>query len=249
MSTSEIIVIVAVAAFAALLKSVTGMGYPLVLVPALALFIDITEAIVLVAPSNLVLNAQMSWGARAERNNARTLRPFLAGGVVGSVIGALLLPVLPDRLLRLLLVGIIVLFLANRLRRKQRTEASSDSSPAQNDSLAPIVGGIAGVFQGAAGISGPVVTPWFLSRRISVDAFVFAITFTFALTGAVQLVVIAVGAQFGSQLLLGLALIPIVLLVVPLGSALRRRMKTSAFENLVLLILAAAAISLVVRML
>jgi len=247
-STSEIIVIVAVAAFAALLKSVTGMGYPLVLVPALALFIDITEAIVLVAPSNLVLNAQMSWGARAERNNARTLRPFLAGGVVGSVIGALLLPVLPDRLLRLLLVGIIVLFLANRLRRKQRTE-SSDSSPAQNDSLAPIVGGIAGVFQGAAGISGPVVTPWFLSRRISVDAFVFAITFTFALTGAVQLVVIAVGAQFGSQLLLGLALIPIVLLVVPLGSALRRRMKTSAFENLVLLILAAAAISLVVRML
>ena len=248
MSTSEIIVIVAVAAFAALLKSVTGMGYPLVLVPALALFIDITEAIVLVAPSNLVLNAQMSWGARAERNNARTLRPFLAGGVVGSVIGALLLPVLPDRLLRLLLVGIIVLFLANRLRRKQRTE-SSDSSPAQNDSLAPIVGGIAGVFQGAAGISGPVVTPWFLSRRISVDAFVFAITFTFALTGAVQLVVIAVGAQFGSQLLLGLALIPIVLLVVPLGSALRRRMKTSAFENLVLLILAAAAISLVVRML
>ncbi len=248
MSTSEIVVIAAIAAFAALLKSVTGMGYPLVLVPALALFIDITEAIVLVAPSNLLLNAQMSWGARTERHNARTLRPFLAGGVVGSVIGALLLPVLPDRLLRLLLVGIIVLFLANRLRRKQRTE-SFDASSARNDSLAPIVGGIAGVFQGAAGISGPIVTPWFLSRRISVDAFVFAITFTFALTGAVQLFVIAVGAQFGSQLLLGLALIPIVLLVVPLGTALRKRMETSAFENLVLLILAAAAISLVVRML
>lgn len=247
MTTTQILIAVVLVIIAALLKSVTGIGYPLVLIPGLALFVDISEAIVLIAPSNFLLNAQMSWGARSELPNARTLRPFLGGAVIGSAIGTLLLPILPERVLRLLLIAIIVLFGVNRLRRNRRTEPEATAQ--RNDRLAPLVGWIAGVFQGAAGISGPLVTPWFLSRRISVEAFVFAVTLTFAITGAVQLVVIVVGGQFGSQLLLGLALIPIALAVIPVGTAIRHRMQTAVFENLVLLILALAAVSLILRML
>ena len=133
MTTTELVIIIGVAVVAALLKSVTGLGYPLLLVPALALFLDIADAIVIVAPSNLALNAQIAWVNRSHAPGARTLGPFTVAGVVGAVIGTLLLPVLPDRGLRIALVVIIVAFLANRSRKGQDARGRD---PSRTDGLA-----------------------------------------------------------------------------------------------------------------
>ncbi len=246
MTTTELVIIIGVAVVAALLKSVTGLGYPLLLVPALALFLDIADAIVIVAPSNLALNAQIAWVNRSHAPGARTLGPFTVAGVVGAVIGTLLLPVLPDRGLRIALVVIIVAFLANRSRKGQD---ASGRDPSRTDGLALPVGLVAGVFQGAAGISGPVVSAWFLSRQIAVDAFVLAVTATFAVTGAAQIVVLLLQPEFADDLFLGLILTPFALLMVPVGGFIRARMGTSRFEQLIIAVLIAAAISLVVRLL
>ena len=116
MTATQVIVVLVAAAVAALIKSTTGMGYPLVLIPVLALFIDIADAVVIVAPSNLWLNGSLAWNVREGRHEARTLGAFAGAGLVGAVVGALLLTALPDRALRGILVGVIVLFLANRLR-------------------------------------------------------------------------------------------------------------------------------------
>lgn len=243
MTTTEILFVLAVGGGAALIKSITGMGYPLVLLPVLALFIDVADAIVIVAPSNFVLNLQLVGNSRHEWSNATTLPRFLVGGVVGAVIGSLLLPALPNNLLRVVLVVIIVLFLVNSLRSN-----TFELSERQGRRLAPAVGGLAGLFQGGAGVSGPIVTPWFLSVGISRDAYLLAIASTFSLTGVAQIVVLAAQGLFTAELFaLSLALIPLAFLVFPLGVRIRERISVETFHNIVLVLLAVSAVSLLVR--
>lgn len=244
MSTNEIVIVLLVGGVAATIKSITGMGYPLVLIPVLALFIGVAEAIVIVAPSNLVVNARLAWSVRHERQNAVTLNRFLAGGAVGGVLGASLLPSLPDNLLRGVLVGVIVLFLVNQFRSHNAVIGHGAAKR-----FATPVGGLAGLFQGAAGISGPIVTPWFLSIGIARDTYLFAIAAVFAVTGLAQLVgLVALGLFTGELLALGVALIPLAFLAFPLGVAIRNRISVETFHRVVLVLLALSALSLTVRM-
>ena len=245
MTTSQIVIVLAVSALAAIIKSTTGMGYPLILIPVLALFIDVTEAVALVSPSNFFLNAKLVWSMREQRSQAKTLPRFVAGGVVGSIIGTALLPVLPNNGLRIVLIVVIVLFLFNKLSPR-----SLSMSDAQSQRLAPGVGLIGGVFQGAAGISGPIVTPWFLSLGLARDTYIYAITSVFALVGLVQLVVLTVQGSFSSDIAtVALLLIPLAYLMFPLGKILRERVSVQAFEWIVLGLLALSAVSLAVRLL
>jgi len=61
-TTTEIIFVLLVGGFASIVKSVTGFGYPIVLLPVLALFLDISDAVIIVAPSNLFLNLRLVGG-------------------------------------------------------------------------------------------------------------------------------------------------------------------------------------------
>lgn len=245
MSPTQLVVIIAVAIIAALLKSITGLGYPLLLIPALALIVDIVDAIVIVAPSNFILNVWIAGTNRAQLPAARTLKPFVATGIVGTVIGTLLLPLLPDRGLRIALIVIIVAFLLDRARQARATEDSVGGTV--SDKLAPLAGFFAGMFQGTTGVAAPVVSVWFLSRQLAVDAFVFAVTMSFTVVGLVQIVILLFQPDFADELLLGLILVPFTLLTVPAGAFIRARLDTSRFEQLVVAVLIAAAISLLTR--
>lgn len=245
MTTTEILIVLVVATGASLAKGITGIGYPLIMVPTLALFMDVADAVVIVAPANLFLNVKLIWRMPEERKNAITLPRFLVGGCVGAVIGAIALPNLPDGALRLVLVGIIVLFLANQATSKALVIPES-----RGQALAPWVGAVSGFFQGAAGLSGPIVVPWFLSLGLKRDTYIFAVAMVFGITGFVQIVVLAVQGVFTAELLLiGAALIPVAQLVFPVGVAVRNRVSVEVFRRLVLLLLALSAVSLVLRML
>lgn len=243
MSGTEIIVIIAVGAVASLVKSTTGMGYPLVLLPALALFIGVAEAVVIVAPANLLLNVRQIYKLRSHRSGAATLPRFLMGASVGSLVGTSLLSFVPDRALRIVLVVVIVLFLINRLSSRSFT-----MSPEQGARWSSPVGLVAGLFQGATGISGPIVTPWFLSQNLVRETFIYVISVTFGLIGLLQIALLAAQGSFTPTLFtLGMVLIPVALLVFPLGAIIRDRISVEAFEQIVLVLLAAGAISLLVR--
>lgn len=244
MTTTEIVIVLLVGGCAALVKSVTGMGYPLVLLPILVLFMDVADAVVIVAPSNFVLNTRLAGNTRHEWSQSTTLPRFLAGGVAGAIAGSLLLTSLPNKLLQIALVAIIVLFLGNQLR--SRTFTISEQA---GQRFAPAVGALSGVFQGAAGVSGPIVTPWFLSLGLSRDAYLFSITAVFSLTGVAQIVVLVTQRVFTLELFaLSMALIPLSLVAFPVGVAIRQRVSIETFHRIVLVMLAISAVSLVVRM-
>ena len=112
----------------------------------------------------------------------------------------------------------------------------------------PAVGLVAGVMQGAVGISGPPVAAWMHAYRLPPRAFVFSVSLLFLVAGVAQLAaLIAGGMIYGPRLSLGLAAIPVVLGMIPLGERLRDHLDARRFDRIVLALLLVSGTSLVVR--
>lgn len=245
MTGDQLVLILVIAGLAAVIKSIAGFGYPLLLLPVLAQFIDVVDAVLIIAPSNLVLNVGMAWKLRSHHGDAVTLNAFTLVGLGGAVVGALILPLLPAQMFRLILLVVLVAFLAHRL--SGFTLTLSERSARR---WAPIVGGIAGVFQGGASVSGPIVTPWFLSVGLARDTFVYSIAAFFTLTGIMQIAVAAFDQLFTRDIVtIGLLLIPLSLVSIPIGAVIRDRISSAAFERVVLGLLAVSALTLLARLL
>ncbi len=237
--------IVGIAAVASLIKSTTGFGYPVLIIPVLSLLVDFVDAVLLVTPSNLVINLGIMWRLRKEREGAATLGVFCFSGVLGTVAGTLLLPWIPVELARILLLVVLAAFLVNRLSplRLSMTETTARR-------YAPIVGGVSGVFQGATGISGPIITPWFLSLDRDREVFVLSISVVFGLTGISQMIVAGIDGSYSqSTISIGLLLIPVAVLSIPIGARIRHKATPETFERIVLGLLGVSALLLLLRIL
>lgn len=244
MSGAEIAIVLGASLVGAFIKSVTGMGYPLIAVPLITLVLGVEEAVVIVAAPNVTANALLCLGAREGRHDTRDLPPVLLLGIVGAVIGTFALVSVPEEPLLVALVVTIVLFVVNYVRSPELP-----IDPATSSRWAPVVGGVAGLMQGAVGVSGPVVAAWYHSYRLPKQAYVFTVTLIFGVSGGVQLAVLAATGAFDADLALAsaLAFVP-VLAMIPVGTALRARLGGVAFERAVLAVLLASALALVLRL-
>lgn len=243
MTPVEIAVILVAAVFASIVKTMLGSGYPLILVPVVALFSTVETAAVIAAPANVLLNLILAVELWDRRHDTVFLGRFVVASIVGAAAGTLLLPVAPDRVLRLALAAVIVLFIVNRTR-----QVDVAFSPATTARLSPLVGGIAGLFQGATGVSGPIVAPWHLTLGLDRDPFVYSVGVIYGVSTAAQLAFIVGQGLFDAErILIALALIPIAFVFAPVGSRLRARLDLALFERLVIVLLVASALSLILR--
>ncbi len=138
------------------------------------------------------------------------------------------------------IVGYIVLFFAHPDLR---------TSPARSKRLAPLVGGVAGVFQGAVGISGPIVGSWIHSYRLPRSAHILSVTSLFFITGLTQLVVlVSTGELAGRVQATLLACIP-VLVSIPIGTRLRNSFSGRGFDLAIIAMLGASAAAMCIKML
>ncbi|PYM11999.1 MAG: hypothetical protein DMD81_25300 [Candidatus Rokuibacteriota bacterium] len=103
--------VAAAAALAAVVKGMLGMGFPPVATPLITTLVGAQTAVVSVAIPGFLQNAVQAWGGRAHLRDIRSLTPLLAMLIVGSLLGAYLLTVLPVHLVTLL-VGVSVMIYA-----------------------------------------------------------------------------------------------------------------------------------------
>lgn len=242
--TSTQLTVVVLASFAgALVKSVTGLGYPVIAVPLIALVLGVEDAVVLVALPNLAANAYLCWESRDARDQTRDLGPLVGFGVVGAVIGTIALVRLPEEPLLITLALMVLVFVVLFLRRP---DLSLD--PRTTRRGIPAVGTLIGVMQGAVGVSGPVVATWIHGYRLAPRAYVHSVTFIFGVTGFAQIVVLVLQGQFSAERLLAalVAAVPVAI-ATPLGLRLRSRLAGPTFEKVVLVVLAVSAVSLLVE--
>jgi uncharacterized membrane protein YfcA len=239
----EIAAVLGASLLGAFVKSVTGMGYPLLAVPLLTLVLGIEDAVVIVAVPNLVANALLCWSARDAAAETRDLPVLVATAMVGAIVGTSLLVALPEEPLLALLAVTIAAFVTTFLVRPELRLA-----PATTHRWSPAVGAAAGVMQGALGVSGPVVGAWMHGYRLSPRAYVYSVTLLFGTSGSVQIgMLLVAGAVTGQRFVVSLlALIP-VLAMLPVGAHLRDRLAGRGFDLAVLGVLVASGAALVVR--
>lgn len=243
MSELDLVIVAAVSLAGSFVKAVTGMGYPLIAVPALTLFLGIEAAIVVIAIPNTVLNAWLVFDAWPERAHTRDLPVLVATSLVGGVIGTLVLIRAPERPLVIFLAATVLFYVVQKSRQP---DLSLDVATTKR--FAPAVGTIAGFCHGAVGISGPVVAVWFHGYRLPKNAYVLSIASLFLMGGLAQLGVLLQTGAFDADrwVATGVGLAGS-LAAIPPGKRLRNRISPATFETLILWILVGSGVSLLVR--
>lgn len=241
MTTTQLLVVAGASAVGALVKGVTGMGYPVVAIPLIALVVGLEDAVVIVALPNLAANTYLCWEARSGRHGTRDLGRLVGFGTVGALVGTVALTSLPEAPLKLVLAAMIAYFVVQFLRHP---ELHLDRLTARRWS--PVAGSLAGVMQGAVGVSGPVVATWLHGYRLARSSYVFSITLIFGVTGAAQIAVLGAQGQFERDRLVAAAVAAVpVAVATALGLRLRRRLGGPGFDRAVLAVLVGSAVSLV----
>ena len=242
MNGTELAIVLVAVVIGAIAKAVTGMGLPLIAIPIASLFIDVDDAIVVIAFPNMLANAYLAARERSSYAQTRDLPTLAIAGVVGAVAGTLLLVNIPETPLVIAvivaIVGYVVLFFAHPELRV---------GPARSKRLAPVVGGVAGVFQGAVGISGPIVGSWIHSYRLPRGAHILSVTTLFFITGLAQLVVLVVSGELSGRVVATLlACIP-VFAAIPIGTRLRNSVSVRGFDLAIVGMLTVSALALLLQ--
>jgi uncharacterized membrane protein YfcA len=224
-------------------KGATGLGAPLVAVPIIAAFYDVTMGILVMVIPNIVMNAKQVWTYRANIRPARIALLMSLGSLPGMVMGTLLLSNAPQDALNLGLGIFLVAYLT--LRLVDPRFSISERLAVRASLPTGIVGGI---MQGVVGTSGPLALLFLSSQNLARPMFIGTISAFFLTNSVVQ-----APALWGEGLLtmhwLGisaLALIP-VWLCLPLGNSAAQRLSPEAFNRWVMVLLAALAVRLIWR--
>lgn len=223
------------------LKGATGMGSPVIAVPVMASFFDVRLAVVLMVLPNLITNLWQLWTFRAHRPGRLAWR-FALAGALGAGVGTALLATVPARALTLIVAAAVLAYVALRLWNMDFRLA-----PALADRLALPVGGLAGILQGAAGISAPVSVSFMNALRLERAVFIPTISLFFTAMCLVQMPALAGLGLYNLQLLAlsALAILPLAAFM-PLGARLARSITPRTFDRLTLCVLVALAVKLIV---
>lgn len=226
----------------AVVKGATGMGLPLIALPALTSVFGLQHAVGLMTIPLIVTNAWQVWRFRSEMHSPRMafMPLFLVAGAVGIGLGTWALTTLPERLLEFSLGVILLAYVALRIATPHWS-----LSLVMARRFGPLAGLGGGILQGATGISAPIGVTFIHSMGLERAAHVFAVSAMFLTFAAVQLPSLwAAGIMQGEWMLQGaLALIPI-LIFMPLGQWLSGKLSRAAFDRMILIFLGAIGLKL-----
>ena len=243
MSVSAMVVVLVASAVAMLVKSVTGLGYPLLAIPIIAAVTGVENAVVAVSIPNVTANVLLAWRSRHARRETRDLLSLSITAAAGAAAGTLLLVTLPEKPLLAMLIAMLVLFLIRSMLLSGYRVSAAVARRAS-----PAVGFAAGVMHGSVGVSGPVVAAWLFAYRLHRDAYIFSLSLLFLMGGIAQIAVLAsIGAYDGDHLTAAAVALGPVLAVLPAGERLRARLSGVAFDRAILAVLAVAAVVLAGR--
>jgi uncharacterized membrane protein YfcA len=238
---TELTVVVASLCIGAFIKGLTGFGLPQIAVPILAVFLGVEHAVIIMAIPGVVSNLWLlHQHRRSPGSRGLHLRAMMVGAVVGAAVGTLLLKSLDTRVLSMVLALLIVGYVAVATSRPTFTIPSD-----VHRVTALPVGLLAGGLQGAAGISGPLLTTYMHGLRLRSNTYVYALNALFLVGSVTQTATfLAIGA-YDRELLAQsvIALVPIAI-GLPLGAWAHHRLSSAMFDKAVLVLLALLGVKL-----
>lgn len=240
MTLSDLLIAAFGVALGGFLKGATGAGAPVVGVPILAIVFGVPKAVAIFSILNLLSNTWQAWAYRGALGRIRFVAVFALSGALGAVAGSILLASLSTELLMGTLSAVVFVYVGLRLTRPDwsllRERAEKIAAP---------VGFLAGLMQGAGGISAPASVTFLNAMRLDRNEFVATISVFFFTMSALQIpTLIALGILTWDRALLALAAMIPFLAAMPLGERAARRVSKETFDRLILILLVVVALRL-----
>lgn len=243
MEIGELVIVLVVVTLAFLVKGVTGIGGPPLVIPVLATFMGVEWAVAVIVIPAVLSNSWLLWENRASLAAIRPyIVPILLGGLVGTVVGVKILLTVDDRIMSIVLGVFILLYIAWFMFNP---ETQLSDRAARWLAWPTGVGG--GILLGTTGVAAPIIGTYAHSLRLSRSGFVAAVSLPFVALGLVQMSsLFAFGGYDQERFLAGLLVCVPVLIVTPLGMRLGRRLSLQGFQYAVLVVLGIAAVRLLI---
>ncbi len=224
-----------------ILKGATGAGVPIIAVPVIAAVYDLKLAVAVMIVPNLISNAWQIYKFRTAAVDKVFCWQLALFGALGAGLGTIALAGLPLRLLTLCMAAIIIAYIVLRLL-KPNIHLSMVSA---KKIVAPAFL-LAGILQGAVGVSAPIAVTFLSAMKLTRSMFIFTVSIFFASMAILQIPVqIHYGLMTPNIALLGLfAFLPL-LVALPAGDWIGKRISPKAFEMVILTFLGLLALRLI----
>ncbi len=233
--------------FTSVIQSVVGFGFNIIGVPFLTVLEGSQAAVAIVSIPSFINCFLITWRIRQQGANVSlkgaNIGPLLGMAALGSALGTYLLVALDASVIRIALGLLLLLFVAtDQLRKNWRP------NPRHLRPIAIGIGGITGILNGLAGISGPTLAPYLYALKLEKEQFVYVINILFIALGVYQLTAFGLAGFYTSErVVFAVGLIPVSLFGVALGARLRARVNQTFFNRLVLVVLLVTGLDLMRR--
>src|SRR3990172_4560090 len=229
--------------FAAFVKGTSGMGFPLIATPMVALLLDIRVAITILLIPNIVMDVAQVFRGGFPAAMLRRFAWFFVLTIAGVFLGTKALVTLRLWALNLGLGIMVFAFVISNWLRLEFT-----ISPRLEKILNPPAGFISGFLNGITNAAGPPLAIYLYSLRLEKREFVKSIATMFIVTKVSQLAAVSTWNLFNrSTLVLSLEVTLFILLGFYGGLKLQDRINKETFSRWLLVPLFILCIPLILR--
>jgi len=172
--------------FASFVKGATGLGFPLIATPMVALLLDMRIAVTILIVPNLLMDTTQVFRGGFPYAVLRRFKSMVGLTVIGVFLGTLVLVRTPLWILTLCLGIMVIIFVGSTLLRLDFT-----ITPGAEKILSPIFGFVSGFLNGMTNAAGPTLAIYFYSLKLAKRDFIKSIATIFCITKASQLVAVS----------------------------------------------------------
>jgi uncharacterized membrane protein YfcA len=230
--------------FAGLIHGTLGLGFPMVATPMLATMMDVRSAILITLLPTIAINIASIANNKSSLASTKPFLPLVLFALLGSILGATVLAITDPAPFRIVLAGLILLYLWNRIHIPRQWLLD-------NAMLAMAVFGIiAGISAGTTNVMVAVLIIYFMSLDTPRSTLVPALNSCFLVGKLSQIVVLAIAGLVGFRLLLETAPLAVVAVIaLLLGQRLQPRIQVSTYQAILRKLLLLLAIILIYQFL
>jgi uncharacterized protein len=171
---------------AAFVKGATGLGFPLIATPTIALLLDIRTAVTVLILPNLFMDSAQVIRDGMPYEVFRRFSSLILPTIIGVFLGTLALVNTPLWILNFCLGVMVILFVLSNLLKFDFT-----ISPRREKVLSPIFGFLSGFLNGLTNAAGPTLAIYLYSLKLDKRTFVKSLATVFVITKLSQLVAIS----------------------------------------------------------
>ncbi|MGI9357038.1 MAG: sulfite exporter TauE/SafE family protein [Rhizobiaceae bacterium] len=224
-------------ALGGILKGATGAGAPIIAIPLMAIFYNVPFAVTVFIVPTIASNIWQVWAHRARLLPPDFLLRFVGAGAIGAGVGTILLVSFSSASLKLAVAIAVFAYILFRLLKPDWQLAYEKAF-----SVSGLSGGSAGILQGATGVSAPISVTFLNAMKLERETFMATISSFFLAIALVQTpLLIRFGYMTADRFWLSCLAIAPLLVSMPIGAALAKRLSRQTFDRIILTLLAILA--------